>query len=180
MKNYYILVNEEKPNSFEPIYWIESKDFYNLERIDSFTSSFSKDDFIKYLIDNKLVNGNINLQILFNNNGIRKLKDGVIFKEDYNMNMYSYIIKYILEHIKYPNIINELYQKIIHDKTISDLTKSIIKTFFDNRHLEEDEVIFILEELNRCPYSDIRSIYYFIVRELETKENKQMVLKKDE
>ena len=150
MYNKYILANEDRPNNFNPIYWND------LKSIDNFTKDFTFGEFIKYLKLNGLLDGyRYNFQIVFNNNGVRKVSDGVMFKEDYNPNMLLFVKEYIINNISNANYLNEIFQNINSDKQVEDLTKSIVKVIFDNRHLNLDELNIIINELDNCPYYDI-------------------------
>ena len=168
----YILANEDRPNNFNPIYWIDSKELYDLKSIDLFTKDYTYGEFIRYLKLNGLIDTNkYSFQIVFNNNGIRRVKDGLMYKEDYNPNMLLYVKDFITNNIKTNGILNELYQHVSSDKNVEKYTKSILKVLFDNRHLDSEELSIIIEELNNSSYYDIRLIYFYIIRELINKKD---------
>ena len=176
----FVLVTEKRPNSFEPIYWTNNS-LYNLRNIDNFTSKFNEEVFRKVLVDNSLLakeDEEAPFQIIYNDNGIRKLKSGVFFKEDYSDNIFRYIISFIKDNYNNKELLNNLYQKVHSDKIISNNSKNIIYNVFANRQFDLNEDI--LNTLNQSDYVDIRNIYYYIRKELEPKLNKKRVLSKSE
>ena len=174
----YILVNEDRPNSFNPIYWTENNNLYNIKMIDYFTKNFSEEELINFFKDKKLVDKeNINLQIIFNDNGIRRVKEGLIYKDNYTNDMLKFVKDYV-NNIKHDTqLLNELYQKFYNNKLCDDLTKGILKVLFDNRHLKDDEIIIIINELDNCVYDDIRMMYFYIINKPKLDNNKIKVLK---
>ena len=176
----YVLVNERRPQDFMPIYWSNESNMYKLDKIDYFTSKFSEEEFKKYLISNDLVdNDNINLQIIFNDGKIRKLKDGLIYKDEYQSDYLEYIKEFIKNNVDNKPIINELIQKTKSNVLISEYTKELLSLILINSHLPKDEILFLLDRLKGSYYIESRTIYLYIKRVLEVKvNNKVKVLNK--
>ncbi len=169
IKTKYALVLETKPNSFEPI-----RMYDDLKKLDLETSQVGKNEFKTILVENNIINGNANidnLQIIFNDNGIRKIKEGVIFKDKFNDDMTFYVINFIIIFKKHGNIINEIYQYINNKKTISNECKCILKNIVSTRKNDVNKFEEIVNELKNMPYYDIRTIYLFIMNDLIIKIN---------
>lgn len=168
-KTKYALVLETKPNSFEPI-----RMYDDLKKLDSETSQVGKNEFKTILVENNIINDNANidnLQIIFNDNGIRRIKEGVIFKDKFNDDMTFYVINFINIFKKHGNIINEIYQYINNKKTISYECKCILKDIVSTRKGDVNKFEEIVNELKNIPYYDIRTIYLFIMNDLIIKIN---------
>ena len=171
----FVLVTESKPNSFEPIYWSQDN-FYNLKKIDEFTSSYSEEDFRDLLVDSLLLDEedrDVPLQIIFNSNGVRRLKDGLLYKDELVDDMLLYIQDFVRDYKDDANLLNNLYQKINSDKIISPFTKGVFSSVFLSRHLEFESIKKMLNNLEESAYVDIRTIYLYIRRVLEEKINKE-------
>ena len=166
----FVLVAEIRPNDFKPIFYC--KNMYDIEEIDKYTSKYSKEEFIKHLInENDIKDDNIcDIQIIYADNGIRRLNTGVIFKEEYINNFYEYIFNFIKNNINDSNLLNDLYQKINNDKLISDYAKQSFNVLFENRHLHDD-INFMLNYLSVCDYFDLRTLYLLIKKNIKIKTN---------
>ncbi|MBR1416670.1 MAG: hypothetical protein IJ572_02510 [Bacilli bacterium] len=178
----YVLVVEERPNSYNPIYW-SNNDIYNLEKIDEFTSSFDEESLFNYLIDNNMlsyIDRDKSLQIIYNNNGIRKLSSGVIYKDLFNTDMVNYVIEFIQNNKDNSDILNKLYQKVLSDRLISTYTKEIISNIFRLRKENVEDLKTIINNLCDSKYVDIRIIYLYIKKELELQleVNNKLILNK--
>ena len=181
-KKRFALVLESRPNSFDTINWQENN-VCSLKEIDSFTSKYSEEDFRNFLVENDFIDEvdmYAPLQIIYNDNGVRRLNNGLLYKDEYNYNMILFIEEFIQNN---PNDLNDLVQKIKNDRLISNYAKELIFTVFDNRKLPFDELKVILDELNDCYYEDKRSIYLYVKRLLEIrleKQNKLILNKKSD
>ncbi len=176
----YILVNEPKPNSFEPIYW-SLFGCYDLKLIDNFTSKYSKEELENYLIDNNMLLNHDNkksFEIIYYDNGNRKLKYGVLYKEDLVEDMVFYIEEFIKNNQSNSQILNDLNQKVQSENIINDVTKELIKMIFNNRNCEYNELRQLIIKLYNCSYVDIRTIYLTINKELKPKLAKKLILSK--
>ena len=176
----FVLVSEDKPNSYSPIY-LPIEDPYNIKAIDDFTSQFSKEELRKYLINQNLLDDNDNdSKIIYNNNGIRKLKSGVIYEEDFVNNKALYIVNFIKFNRNNKNIMNELLQRIKNERLISKETKEYFYTIISNNNFDYDTLMFAYKDILSCKYIELRIIYLYIRNELELKikRQKNLVLNK--
>ena len=181
-KKNFALVLETRPNSFDAINWQENN-VCSLKEIDDFTSKYNEDDFKLFLVNNNMVEENdINapLQIIYNDNGVRRLNNGLLYKEEYNDQMMLFIKNYIKDNLNNLNLLNEFVQKIKNDKLISEFSKEIISIMFDNRKLPYEELMVILDELDDCNYIDKRTIYLYAYRlnKLSLDNQNKLVLNK--
>lgn len=161
----YALVIETMPNSYQPI-----TIYPKLEEIDAITSKYSSDEFKKFLLSvNLMENVTDNIVIIFHDNGIRKVKEGLIYRDDYSSDMPTYIKNFILAFKAQANILNELYQYINNKKTISDNTKNALKNIILNRKSLENILNSNFNSLDSLPYYDIRTIYLYIKNNLLVK-----------
>ena len=164
----YALVMENMPNSFEPI-----KIYDDLKNLDQDTAQYDKIELKSFLVKNNFINAedNIdNLQIIFSDNGIRRIKEGLIFKDKANDDMAFYVINFIYIFKKHGNLINEIYQYINNKKTISDECKNDLRNIVETR--KNEDVNSFNENVNKLtslPYYDIRTIYLFIINVLIAK-----------
>ena len=161
----YTLALESRPNSYEPIYI-----FQNIKNIDDVTSRYMEDEFSRMLIKNYYIDENdykMPFTIIYNDNGIRKVKEGIIYKEEYNEDMYDYIKRFILNNKDNGNIINQIYQYITNRKDVMDSSKETIHYF--NIIRKESSFKNYLSNLDKLPYYDIRVIYLYIIRVLVPK-----------
>lgn len=184
-KKKFALVLETRPNSFDTINWQENN-VCTLKEIDKFTSRYNEEDFRSFLVENDCIDEEdmyAPLQIIYNDNGIRRLNNGVLYKDEYNHNMVGFIEEFINNNLVNLNMLNDLVQKVKKDRLISEYAKEILLTMFDNRKLPFDELKIILDELNDCYYEDIRSIYMYVKRIIEInldKQNKLILNKKSD
>ena len=169
----YALVMENMPNSFEPI-----NIYGDLKELDQDTAQYEKNEFKAALIKNNLINieDNIdNLQIIFSDNGIRRIKEGLIFKDKASDDMMFYVLNFIYIFRKHGNMINEIYQYVNNKKTISDECKNVLKTIVGTRKGDDSVFANNVNLLRSMPYYDIRTIYLFIINVLITKiDNKNI------
>jgi len=176
----FVLVTEDKPNSFEPIYWSQN-DLYDLKSIDKYTSMYDKEDFNNMLSNNNLVSDKEhNYAIIYNDKGIRKLKDGVLFKNDYINDFYVYISEFLKKNKNNSQLLNNIYQKLQSDKLISNSAKRILYVIFINRSVEDKIFNAILNDLNELSYVDLRIMYVCIFKNTELLNNKKLKLNKGE
>lgn len=165
---HFVLTIEERPNDFKPLL---NDNLQTIEEIDNFTSKYTKEEFVNYLISNNIITGNYNdnFQIIFNNNGIRRLDTGIIFKDNYIESFDNYICNFIRSNISNSNVLNELIQKINNNRLLSDYIKEIFKVLFNNRHLPEEDLDYILSYISVTDYLDLRIIYLIIKKNIESK-----------
>lgn len=180
---HFVLVLEKHPNDYDPIYWTESNDLYDLEAIDKFTSKYSSDELKSYLIEECLLSEeqkDLPLQIIYNNNGYRKLKHGLIYKDDNIEDFTNNIENFILSNQNNSEILNNLFQKIQSERLISQFTKQLIMVAFKNRNLGDVYLKKIIDKIDNCRYLDRRMLYFF-VKEIQEKSNekqKKIILNK--
>ena len=170
--NKYTLVLEPKPNSFEPIFI-----FNDLKELDDYTKKYNEDELIQFLLDNYYIYNKAKLSIIFNNNGLRKLNEGVLYKkDDYDFN--DYIIEFMKKNKSNNNIINELYQIIISRKTSDNYTKELFHLLNILKKECNNEYELNLEKIKDICYFDKRLIYLNIKNNLEIKLNEEIKLKR--
>lgn len=165
----YTLVYEEMPNSFEPVLPCVLND---LKDIDNLTGKYSKDDFKNMLVQSiymKPEDDADKLQIIFNNNGIRKVNEGIIYKDTFTYDMTYYVIRFINIYKDNGDIINELYQYINNKKTVSLEGKIILKEIVNKRKDDVMDYEMTTDLLNNVCYYDIRTMYLFIINVLLVK-----------
>ena len=177
----FVLVLESRPNNFEPINWNDSS-ICELETIDIFSSNFSEEEFRNFLVENNMIEKDVKdapLQIIYNDRGIRRLSHGLLYKEDYNDNMSLYIETFLKDNINDSNLLNNIIQKIINERTISDYAKYVFADIFNNRKYNLNNKYYLLDRLYDCSYLDIRSSYFIIKREMDKKlDTAKLVLNK--
>jgi hypothetical protein len=157
-KTNYALVIESKPNSYQPI-----NIYKDLESIDNLTGKYSCEEFKELLMSNNLIDDlDNNITIIFNNNGLRKVKEGLIYKDTYSQDMAFYIINFINSFKGKANFINDLYQYVNRKKTIDAKTKEVLKNIVATRKSDVSDFNIELNEINYLPYYDIRTMYLFI------------------
>lgn len=159
----YTLAMESRPNSYEPIFI-----FPKINNIDDLTGFYSKEDFSRMLFKNSYIDeDDIDnpLVIIYNDNGIRKVKEGVIFKNQYSDNIKLYINEFLIKYKDNGNIINQLYQYVVDRKDISNFTKHLLHNFIISRKNDELYAKYILE-LEDIPYYDLRTVYLSILNTL--------------
>lgn len=171
----YSLVLETKPNSYDPIFI-----YPNISNIDTLTGHYSKEDFSRMLYKNYYIDEeNIDkpLAIIYNDNGIRKVKEGIIYKDEYVNNISEYVIDFINKNKDNGNIINQIYQYVVDRKDISENFKKLLHSLIVNRKNEEKFDSY-LWKLNINSYYDVRSIYLYIINTLIPKldDNKDNIL----
>ena len=123
----YTLALEKRPNSYEPIHI-----FSSLKDIDDITRKYKEDDFARilvtgYFIDEKDMNAP--LTILFNDNGVRKIKEGILYKDECTLSMVDFVRNFMAIYRDNGNLINQVYQYVIDRKDIQDNTKDILHDF---------------------------------------------------
>jgi hypothetical protein len=164
----YALVLEKLPNSFEPIFL-----FDDLLKLDAFTKKFTKEELCTYLKDNHYIE-NINdanyLTIIFNNNGIRRVKEGLYTKDIATADILSYIKSFLIAYQNNCELLNELFQYLNNKKTINAHTKLLLKELIISRKVDSNYNL-LLNELNSLPYYDLRTIYLYIIKNLQLKIN---------
>ena len=170
--NNFTLALESKPKSYEPIFR-----FSKLEELDDFTKKYSENELLQILLDNYYIFEKAKLAILFYNNGLRKINEGVLYKNKDN-DFDSYIINFMKKNKNNGNIINELYQIIINRKTSDDYTKELFHIFNISRKESNNEYETYLDKIKNICYFDKRLIYMSIINTLEIKLNEEKKLKR--
>ena len=161
----FILVSETKPNNFEPIYWTSTRDLYNLKKIDEFTSKYTILELKEHLINSNILPKEYvtpPLQIIYNDNGNRRLKYGLITKEEYSKNMLQEIKEFIIYNKENSNLLNNFIQKIKSEKIVTNNTKNILNTIFKSRTTIIDLFKILVSDLDNINYIDERTLYLCI------------------
>lgn len=171
----FTLALEPKPNSFEPI-----SIFNSLKNIDDLTSLYNESELNDLLFEEHLIEKkdyNVRKVIIFNNNGIRKVKDGLLYKDEAVLNINAFIYNFF-DYFQYNNdAINEIYQFIVSKKNISDDTKKLLKNI-NNFKKDNKEYNNLLDNLSCLPYYDIRTIYFYLIRVILPKIEKEVTYSK--
>ena len=176
----YTLALEERPNSYEPIHM-----FSSLKEIDDITRKYDEEDFKKtlatgYFIDEEDMEKP--LTILFNDNGVRKVKEGLLFKDECSLSMEDFIANFMAIYRDNGNLINQVYQYVISRKDFLDDSKEILHDFIIFRK-EDTSYNENLSRLSELTYFEIRTIYLYIVKVLVPKiceeENKKLIRRID-
>ena len=158
----YTLALETRPNSYEPIFI-----FPSIEKIDNLTSHYNEFDFSRMLIKNYYIdqeNDKCPFTIIYNDNGLRKVKEGIIYKDEYNDNMNEYIKDFMNNYRHNGNYINQIYQYITNRKDISESSKETIH--YLNIIRKESTYENNLDKIDNLSYYEIRTIYLYIIRTL--------------
>lgn len=167
----FTLALEAKPNSFEPLII-----FNNLKEIDNLTSLYDEDELNKLLYEQHLIDQSdwdVKKVIIFNNNGIRKIKDGILYKNEAMLDINLFVKNFFTYFQSDGDAINELYQFINSKKAIDLGTKAILKSLNDYRKENDSVYHHLLLELDNIPYFDLRTIYLYLIRVLIPKINKK-------
>jgi hypothetical protein len=168
----FALVLEKMPNSFEPIFL-----FPNLNELDKFTKNFTREELCKYLIDNHYID-NVDdfnfITIIFNNNGIRRVKEGLITKDIADDNIISIIKNNLLNYQNNGEILNDLFQYLNNKKTINATTKFLLRQLIIDRK-NNNNYLLTLTKFNDLSYYDLRTIYLYMINNLQIKlmQNKE-------
>ena len=164
----YTLALETQPNSYLPIYM-----FPKIKNIDDITSKYTEEDFKKMLVKNYYIDSdcvNSPLVILYNNNGVRKVKEGLIFKDYDSVNMYDFVKKFLSLYRSNGIVVNDVYQHVFDRKDINEESKETLHKINNSR--KTDNYDFMLDNIYKLDYYDIRSIYLYIINVLYKKIQK--------
>lgn len=113
----YLLAIRRGKNDYLPLEWeltniYKNQDLNSLEGIDSFTCSVSKDELLKNVLKENIVEGindTVSFCIIFvEKDRFREVKEGVIFKEKKEILNFN-IVNYIIDNIKDKKVINMIY-----------------------------------------------------------------------
>ena len=129
--NKYLLAVEVDNNKFEPIYW-QKNYICPIEEIDEFTSKFTSEELINYLISKNLLKAdfrNKNIQILYHENGkIRKISTGVLYSNNNIVEDAMNTLKILFEGENGNELIESFVKRVVDDKDFSEQTKFIINS----------------------------------------------------
>ena len=161
----YTLALETQPNSYTPIHI-----FPKIKNIDDITGSYTEEEFRKMLVKNYYIDEeyiNCPLVILYNDNGIRKVKEGLTFYGYKSANMNEWVKKFMSLYRCNGNVINDIYQHVFDRKDIDEESKEILHRI--NNARKTDNYDYMLDYIYNINYYDIRAIYLYINTDLYKK-----------
>lgn len=163
MNSNFSLVIERQPKDYYPI-----SVFSSLDELDNFTKQYSRDELSSVLVNNNYIDKSeydCDYEIIYNNNGIRKLNDGVMYRDDAPVDIYEFVINYMLRNKEEYNIINNMYQYVISKKGISEDTYMLLDNINKDKK-DTNKYINDVLELKSINYFDIRLLYFYIIKVL--------------
>ena len=164
MNNQFLLVVEVSENKYEPVVWKKTI-ISTIEEIDDFTSKFVKDDFRNYLISHDYIDRKFkynSIQILYSDNGIKKIKSGVLYLNDYSNNMLEDVINLFKNISSFDNsklVIGKFIKEICSDSMLSSKTYNLLQLIEKNNGFINFDNSNILEQLKDINYMDRRIMY---------------------
>ena len=172
MNDYFLLAVEIGAGKYVPVNWRKPY-VCSIKEIDDFTSKFVKDDLQKYLTSHEYIKKEDQfypLQILYSDNGVKKLNSGIMYLDDFSENMILNsmdILKQVANLSNDNNIITAFFEKLSKNNLISPKTKMILNVLNSFSEFYNLDVNQIAEKLKDIPYLDQRIMYLSAKRNIE-------------